>query len=431
MLSRNITLQSRLLSSSILNTNTNIDIAVIGGGIIGSATARKLKLDKPHLKIALYEKESTLAKHQTGHNSGVLHAGIYYKPGTLKAKLCVEGIDLAYKYCDEKNIPYKKVGKLIVAVEPHEISILDDLYKRAQKNNCKNIELIDGNKIREIENNCRGLKAIWSPYTGIVDFGVVSRQYAKDFEEAGGVINLNHELCDVYLGSNPEYPVNLKFKNTSTVVEAKYIITAGGLYSDRVAQMTGCSSIPKILPFRGEYLKLKKEKSDMVKTNIYPVPDPRFPFLGVHFTPRMNGDIWLGPNAVLAYKREGYRYTDISVKDLIDSLAFKGMQKLIFKYFTFGISEMYKGIVKNAQVKQLQRFVPSLKVSDVEYGSAGVRAQALDEDGNLVDDFIFDGGVGKVAERVLHVRNAPSPAATSSLAIANIVTEKAIEKFKL
>lgn len=195
--------------------------------------------------------------------------------------------------------------------------------------------------------------------------------------------------------------------------------------------MTGCSSIPKILPFRGEYLKLKKEKSDLVKTNIYPVPDPRFPFLGVHFTPRMNGDIWLGPNAVLAYKREGYRYTDISIKDLIDSLAFKGMQKLIFKYFTFGINEMYKGIIKKAQVQQLQRFVPSLQASDVEYGPAGVRAQALDENGNLVDDFIFDGGVGKVAERVLHVRNAPSPAATSSLAIANIVSEKAIEKFDL
>uniref|UniRef100_A0A0N5C5C2 L-2-hydroxyglutarate dehydrogenase, mitochondrial n=1 Tax=Strongyloides papillosus TaxID=174720 RepID=A0A0N5C5C2_STREA len=431
MLLRNTIVQHKLLSSSILNQSNGIDIAVIGGGIIGSATARKLKLEKPHLKIALFEKESILAKHQTGHNSGVLHAGIYYKPGTLKAKLCVEGIDLAYKYCDEKNIPYKRVGKLIVAVEPHEIPILEDLYKRAQTNKCRNIELVSGDKIREIEPNCRGLKAIWSPYTGIVDFGVVSRQYVKDFEEVGGVVKLNHELSDVSLSSNPDYPVKLQFKNVSSPVEAKYIITACGLQSDRIAQKTGCSSVPKILPFRGEYLKLKREKSGLVRTNIYPVPDPRFPFLGVHFTPRMNGDIWLGPNAVLAYKREGYTYTDISIPDLVDALTFRGMQKLVFKYFTFGLTEMYKGIIKSAQVKQLQRFVPSLKASDVEYGPAGVRAQALNENGDLVDDFIFDGGVGKVAERVLHVRNAPSPAATSSLAIANIITEKAIEKFEI
>uniref|UniRef100_A0A0N4Z611 L-2-hydroxyglutarate dehydrogenase, mitochondrial n=1 Tax=Parastrongyloides trichosuri TaxID=131310 RepID=A0A0N4Z611_PARTI len=430
MLIRNITNQQRFYSSKIISNN-NVDIAIVGGGIIGSATARKLKLEKPNLKIALFEKENILAKHQTGHNSGVLHAGIYYKPGTLKAKLCVEGIDLAYKYCDEKNIPYKRVGKLIVAVEPHEIPILNDLYGRAQKNNCKGIEMVDDVKIREIEPNCRGLKAIWSPYTGIVDFGVVSRSYAKDFEENGGNIFLNHELCGVSLGSEPNYPVSLKFRNNPNIVNAKYIITAGGLYSDRVAQMTGCSISPKIVPFRGEYLKLKKDKSDLVRTNIYPVPDPRFPFLGVHFTPRMNGDIWLGPNAVLAYKREGYNFFDISIPDMMDSLMYKGMQKLTLKYLGFGLNEMYNSFITSAQVKQLQRFVPSLKVSDVERGPAGVRAQALDENGNLVDDFIFDGGVGDVADRVLHVRNAPSPAATSSLAIGNIVTEKAIEKFDL
>jgi 2-hydroxyglutarate dehydrogenase len=417
------------LAATAAKAIQSFDVIVVGGGIVGCATARQLKINKPNLNVGLIDKESTVAAHQSGHNSGVLHAGIYYKPGTLKAKLCVEGIDLAYDYLEKKKIPHKKVGKLIVAVEEKEVPNLLTLYERAQENKCREIQLIDTKRIREIEPNCRGLQAIWSPYTGIVDWGLVTKSYAKDFTNDGGKIFLNHKLEKIELSSSTANPVRITTSGSNSTIECKYLITCAGLHSDRVAQLSGCSRDPKIIPFRGEYLKLKPHMKNLVSTNIYPVPDPRFPFLGVHFTPNMNGDILLGPNAVLAFSREGYNYFKFSPRDVFDAVTYPGMLKLMVKYATFGTGEIWRSIYHQAQVKLLQRFVPSLKASDVTRGVAGVRAQAMDADGNLVDDFVFDGGEGDLGSRVLHVRNAPSPGATSSLAIAKMVVEKAGEKF--
>ncbi|ETN74015.1 FAD dependent oxidoreductase [Necator americanus] len=371
------------------------------------------------------------APHQSGNNSGVVHAGIYYKPGSLKAKLCVEGMDLAYKFFEENNFPHKKIGKLIVAVEPEEIPRLDDLFERATKNGCKDIKMINGSEIKEYEPHCRGLKALWSPHTGIVDWGEVSKAFAADFEKKGGTVYINYPVKDISQSSNPMFPITVRSDWRSSVLLTKYLVSCAGLHSDRVAQLSGCAPSPKIVPFRGEYLLLKPDKRKLVRTNVYPVPDPRFPFLGVHLTPRMNGDIWLGPNAVLAYKREGYSYFSISPTDLFESLTFSGTRKLVGKYFTFGMKELYRGIFISAQVKQLQRFIPELRRSDVMRGPSGVRAQAMDAEGNLVDDFVFDSGTGPLSKRVLHIRNAPSPGATSSLAIAKMIAKEVKSRFSL
>ncbi|VBB27046.1 unnamed protein product [Acanthocheilonema viteae] len=396
-------------STAAGSTTSEFDVAVVGGGIVGCATARQLKIKNPELKVTLLEKEDHVAFHQSGHNSGVLHAGIYYAPGSLKAKLCVRGIDLAYEYCDEYKVPYKRIGKLIVAVEPVEIQRLE------------------------------GLKALWSPYTGIVDWGLVTKSYAQDFENRGGIVYTKYPLKTLLLVGESEkenvandYPVIIESEPSLSKIRCKYVITCCGLQSDRVAKLSRGSPDPKIIPFRGEYLLLtSEEKKKAVTTNVYPVPDPRLPFLGVHFTPRMNGDVWLGPNAVLAYKREGYKYSQISLPDLYDALTYRGMRKLIFKFFGYGMKELYRGIWIRAQVKQLQKFMPDLRISDVARGPAGVRAQAIDPDGNLIDDFIFDCGQGELSHCVLHVRNAPSPGATSSLAIAEMICEKASTVFDL
>ncbi|XP_058970075.2 L-2-hydroxyglutarate dehydrogenase, mitochondrial-like [Pocillopora verrucosa] len=421
-------------------TQASYDVVVVGGGIVGLATARELIHRHPTLKLAVVEKENELSVHQSGKNSGVIHCGIYYTPGSLKAKLCVEGLDLSYKYCNEKNIPYKKCGKIIVAVEKKELPQLEKLYQRGLENGVKDLKILDSKQIKEVEPYCEGVSAILSPNTGIVDWAEVARSYGEDFKKAGGEIYTGYEVTD--FTCSPEssrsqekeaghtHPVTVCGKNVSPL-SCRYVVTCGGLYSDRLAEKSGCESDPRIVPFRGEYLKLKDEKSHLVKGNIYPVPDPNFPFLGVHFTPRVDGSVWLGPNAVLAFAREGYKLTDVNVKDLVDALGYRGLRKLMFKYFMFGVGEYYRGIIISAQVKQLQRYVPSLKLEDVERGPAGVRAQAMDREGNLVDDFVFDGGAGDIGSRVLHVRNAPSPGATSSLAIAKMVAEKVQDRFNL
>jgi len=404
------------------------------------ATAQEIITRHPNLKLAVVEKENELAAHQSGHNSGVIHAGIYYTPGSLKAKLCVKGLDMTYKYCDKHNIPYKKCGKLIVAVEPDEIPRLDGLMERGLKNGVKDLKMVDAEGIREIEPNCVGLKAIHSPNTGIIDWGEVTKFYGKQFEKMGGKIYTNFEVTKFSALPESEEgsqdgnsrPVVIEGKSTQNpAITTSHVVTCGGLHSDKLAEKSGCDREPRIVPFRGEYLLLTPEKQDMVRGNIYPVPDPRFPFLGVHFTPRMDGSVWLGPNAVLAFKREGYGYTQISVPELAESLLFRGLRKLAFRHLGYGLQEMYKGIYTRAQVKQLQRFCPSLEPKDVTRGPAGVRAQALDRDGNLVDDFVFDAGTGDVGSRVLHVRNAPSPAATSSLAIAEMVADRIEQQFGL
>lgn len=427
-----------LTELSTQRLHSTCDVAVVGAGIVGLATARELILRHPTLSFVLVEKEKELSFHQSGHNSGVIHSGIYYTPGSLKARLCVRGATLAYEYCDKKGLPYKKCGKLIVAVEQEEIPRLKALYERGLKNNVRDLSIVDAKGIREREPYCRGIMALDSPYTGIVDWRMVALQYGKDFEEAGGKVVTEYEVNDISMvkespsGSTEgmKYPIAIKDKKGNEV-RCRYVLTCGGLYSDRLSQISGCSREPRIVPFRGDYLVLKPEKHYLVKGNIYPVPDPRFPFLGVHFTPRMDGSVWLGPNAVLAFKREGYKVYDFNLKDSVDALSFRGLQKLVLKNIVYGVGEMYRGVFIGAQVKILQKYIPELSRSDVLRGPAGVRAQALDRAGNLVDDFVFDGGVGDVGSRVLHVRNAPSPAATSSLAIAEMIADEVENRFTL
>ncbi|XP_054095895.1 L-2-hydroxyglutarate dehydrogenase, mitochondrial isoform X3 [Callithrix jacchus] len=353
-------------------STSSFDIVIVGGGIVGLASARALILRHPSLSIGVLEKEKDLAVHQTGHNSGVIHSGIYYKPESLKAKLCVQGAALLYEYCQQKGISYKQCGKLIVAVEQEEIPRLKALYERGLQNGVQGLRLIQQEDIRKKEPYCRG-------------------------EE----------------------------------IRCQYVVTCAGLYSDRISELSGCTSDPRIVPFRGDYLLLKPEKCYLVKGNIYPVPDSRFPFLGVHFTPRMDGSIWLGPNAVLAFKREGYRPFDFSATDVMDIIVNSGLIKLAYQNFSYGVTEMYKACFLGATVKYLQKFIPEITISDILRGPAGVRAQALDRDGNLVEDFVFDGGVGDIGNRILHVRNAPSPAATSSIAISGMIADEVQQRFEL
>ncbi|HMD02075.1 MAG TPA: L-2-hydroxyglutarate oxidase [Candidatus Baltobacteraceae bacterium] len=397
------------------------DVAIVGGGIVGNATARELKLRHPKLTVADVEKEAALNEHQTGRNSGVIHSGIYYKPGSLKAKLCVEGRKLAWEYCDKKGIEYKQVGKLILATDASELGRLQDLWERGQANGIEGLEMLDEAQIREREPHARGIKAISSPVTGIVDWGRVSRSYAADAKEMGVEYYFEHQVTKITRQGGVTILHTPKGE-----IQASSVITCGGLYSDKLGQMTGGARDPKIVPFRGDYLILKPEKSDLVRGNIYPVPDPEFPFLGVHFTPRMDGTIWLGPNAVLAFAREGYAFWDINPPELWDALTYPGFFKLATKYWKIGAGEMYRDLVRSAYVGALRRYIPELEPEDCLPGPSGIRAQAMAPDGSLVDDFVFEGSEG-----VVHVRNAPSPAATSSLAIGKYIVDDAEKRFDL
>ena len=397
------------------------DIAVVGGGIVGLATARELTQRFPALKIAGVEKEDVFNKHQTGRNSGVIHSGIYYKPGSFKAKLCVEGRKLAWDYCDSHDIEYKQVGKLIVATEESELGRLRDLWDRGVANGVEGLKMLDAGQISEAEPHCRGIAAIFSPVTGIVDWGRVSKSYATDAKENGAEFFLGREVTAIARRNGVTV-----LQTARGEIQARYVITCGGVYADKLAGMTGGDRDPKIVPFRGDYLILKPEKSYLVKGNIYPVPDPEFPFLGVHFTPRMDGSIWLGPNSVLAFAREGYTFFTIDPPELWDAITYPGFVKLATKYWKIGAGEMYRDLVRSAYVGALQRFIPELQPSDCLPGPAGVRAQAMSPDGSLVDDFVFEGSEG-----VLHVRNAPSPAATASLAIGKYIVDDAEKRFDL
>jgi 2-hydroxyglutarate dehydrogenase len=400
------------------------DIGVIGGGIVGLATARQLKINYPNKKMILLEKDNEFGSAQTGHNSGVIHAGMYYKPNSLKAKLCVKGAKLTYDYCDKKNIPYKKVGKLIVAKDNNEIENLKNIYERALVNKVVDVHYLKTEEeIKKVEPHCRGINAIHCKSTGIVDWKQVANSYKDDFEKMGGKTKANHEVFHI-----KENKDNLLIcsKNQKSI-KVKHLITCAGIYSDRISFLTGCSKLPKMMPFRGEYLLLNSNKKHLINGNIYPVPDPRFPFLGVHFTPRLNGDIWLGPNAIMGFSREGYSYFDINLFDLFEQLTFSGFWNIASKYTSFGLNEMYKSIIIKKQVEELQKYIPEITVDDVKRGPSGVRAQAVDENGNLIEDFVFDNS----KKNILHVRNAPSPGATSSLAIAEIITERSDNLFNL
>ncbi len=389
------------------------DVVVVGAGIVGLATARELLQRRPHLRLAVVDKESSVGAHQTGHNSGVIHSGLYYRPGSLKARACVAGAAKLIAYCEERGIPYRLVGKLVVATSPDEVPRLMELYQRGQANGVPGLQILSAEEIREREPHVSGIKAIWSPRTGIVDFATVARAFAHDVQLAGGTLLLGHEVTR-FRRSNSRIAI----ETTGGDYEARFVVVCAGLYSDRLARASGGKPDPAIVPFRGDYYVLRPERRCLVQTNVYPVPDPRFPFLGVHFTPRLDGSVWLGPNAVLAFAREGYRKTDIVWSDLWETLRYPGFRRLAARYWRVGLQELWRDISKRAFLRDLRRFVPELDEEDLLPGPSGVRAQALSADGTLVDDFVLERQPG-----ILHVRNAHSPAATSCLEIARLIVD--------
>jgi len=400
------------------------DIVIVGGGIVGLATARDLLARRPNLKLAILEKESDVGQHQTGHNSGVIHAGVYYAPGSLKAQLCAEGREKAYEYCEQKGIQFDKCGKLIVAIDESELPRLDELYRRAEANGVPGIELVGPERIRELEPHAAGIKGLWSPETGIVNWLQVARAYADDVRAAGGEILTGYEIAGI---RRKDGWVLLK-TIFDEIIPTRHLVTCAGLQSDRVAAMSGAPKTPQIVPFRGDYYVLKPEKRYLTNGMIYPVPDPEFPFLGVHFTRRIDGNVWLGPNAVLAFGRESYGRLDVNPVDLMDTLAYPGFWTLARKYWKMGSTEMIRDFSKRLFIETCQRYVPEVTEDDVQPDAmpSGVRAQALEADGKLVDDFII-----QKSERVIHVRNAPAPAATSSMAIGRIIADEAERTFSL
>ncbi len=395
------------------------DVTVIGGGIVGLATALQIQKAKPSLKILLIEKEDKLALHQTGNNSGVIHSGLYYKPGSLKAINCIKGYHLLISFCKENEIPFDLCGKIVVATEERELPLLENLFVRGQQNGLENLKKLSKEELREHEPHVHGLEGIFVPQTGIVDYTSVALKYAEILQKNGAVIKLGERVMKI----NNQASQSEVVTNKSSYA-AKLVINCAGLYSDRVARLTVADLNVKIIPFRGEYFILKKEKEHLVKNLIYPVPDPNFPFLGVHFTRMAKGGVEAGPNAVLAFRREGYKKSDINLAELTESLAWPGFQKVAAKYWRTGFGEMYRSFSKAAFTKALQKLIPEIKENDLTEGGAGVRAQACSRDGGLVDDFLI-----LEEKNVINVCNAPSPAATSSLAIGETIASLALKRF--
>jgi L-2-hydroxyglutarate oxidase LhgO len=387
---------------------TRYDVAVIGAGILGLATARELVQRYPGRKVVVIEKEHGPARHQTGHNSGVIHSGLYYAPGTAKARLCVAGRELMVEYCREHAVPFEICGKLIVAATEDDLGPLDELMHRGVLNGLKDLEYLTAEDIAKHEPAVRGLRAIWVPQAGIVDYTRVAETIAAELVAAGVTIVYDAPVNDLRVTAQEAHLVTPR-----GTIAAERVIACAGLQADRIARMTGAAAAPKIVPFRGDYYVLRRERRSLIRGLVYPVPDPRLPFLGVHFTRRIDGAVWLGPNAVLAFAREGYGRADIDPRDLADALGYKGFRALAMRYWRTGLAEMARDWAKPLFLGALRRYVPELTLRDLAPGPSGVRAQALDESGRLLDDFAFD-----ESERVLNVRNAPSPAATSSLALA-------------
>ena len=384
------------------------DISIIGGGIVGLATAMYALEKYPNKKIGVFEKEDVLAKHQTGNNSGVIHAGIYYQPSSQKAKFCWPGSLLLREFCDRNEINYEMCGKLIVATDESEIDRLNNLYERGKQNGVTGLQLIDKEKINEIEPYVDAIKGLWSPNTGIIDYKDLTVAYSNIFENKGGTIYKNQEILSINQTQN-----NLILQTNSQEYETKYLINCGGLFADRVAKMMKLDFDVRIVPFRGEYYTLTNESKKMVNGLIYPVPDPDLPFLGVHFTKRINGEVEAGPNAVMAYSREGYNKFDINLKDMYESFSYPGFWKMVKSNWKTGLTEQYRSLNKLKFVDSLKKLIPTISSKDLNNPGAGVRAQAIDKNGNLLQDF----SIVKTANS-LHVLSAPSPGATSSLKIA-------------
>ena len=391
----------------------NADIVIVGGGIVGLATAYHLTEKYPNKKILVLEKEDEVAHHQTGNNSGVIHSGLYYKPGSLKAKNCIDGYHMMIQFCDEHQIPYDLCGKVVVATDKSELGRLRDLFDRGRENGLEGLEMLDQARLKEIEPHLAGIQGIRVPQTGIVNYKQVCQKLAEIITQRGGEIHLN-----TLVQAMKETADNVQITTSTISVECQLIINCAGLYSDEVAKMHLGKLDTRIIPFRGEYFELTAEAEHLVKHLIYPVPDPNFPFLGVHFTRMIGGGIEAGPNAVFAFKKEGYLRTDFNLKEFFGSLLWPGFQKVMFKYWKTGLGEMYRSFSKKAFTKALKRLIPEVQEEHLVPAPAGVRAQACDRTGGLLDDF-------KIVheKRAIHVINAPSPAATSSLSIGKTISD--------
>ncbi len=392
------------------------DLIIIGGGIVGLATALSTLNANPSLRVLVLEKEKKIGLHQTSRNSGVIHSGLYYKPGSLKAQNCIAGYHKMLEFCRRENIPHEICGKIVVAVRSDELPRLEELHRRGMANGLAGLKFLSAEEIREIEPHCAGVRGLFVPQTGIVDYRRVAERYAEKVLERGGEI-----LCERLVIRAQKGPARITVETNREAFLARRLVTCGGVHSDRLAKLTNSAPDIRITPFRGEYFKLVSSAERLVRNLIYPVPDPAFPFLGVHFTRMIGGGVECGPNAVLAFAREGYRRADFNIRDAWDTLSWPGFHKIAKKYWRTGLNEFYRSFSKAAFVRALQQLVPEIQTKDVQVSPAGVRAQACSRDGGLVDDFsiVEDGPV-------VHVCNAPSPAATSSLAIGETIASRVI-----
>ena len=396
------------------------DVAVIGAGLIGLGTALSLLERQPDLRVAVLDKEDHVAAHQSSHNSGVLHAGVYYKAGSLKARLCVQGKQALERFATDHGIPVERCGKLIVAVAPRELGRLADLAGRAAANGVAGVVELSGDELREREPNVVGIRALHVPGTAIVDFERVAKAYAAVVVDRGGSLLLSHRV-DAIIGRGHEQVL----RTAAGDVACRWLVSCAGLHADRVARQSDPSATDlQIVPFRGDYYRVVGESHGLVRGLVYPVPDPSLPFLGVHFTKRVNGEMWAGPNAVLALARQGYRRRDLNLRDLAECVGFPGLRRLSRRYWRTGAQELWRDVAKFAFVRELRRYVPDLAGRDLVFGPSGVRAQAVAADGSLVDDFSI-----VETDGAIHVRNAPSPGATASLAIGAHLAELALRRF--
>ena len=396
------------------------DVAIIGGGIVGLATADQLTQHAPNLRVLVLEKESDVARHQTGRNSGVIHSGIYYTPESLKTRTCRAGKQALEAFCKAEEIPFDRCGKVIVATDDSELPALEHIYDNGQANGV-DCEIIGPERLREIEPYAQGIRAIHVPETGIVDYVAVSRRLAERIQERGGELWLNAGVHDLQQRAD-----TVVVKTAQGEVEARHVINCAGLHADRIAQMTSTDPGVQIVPFRGEYYELTQEARHLCQGLIYPVPNPSFPFLGVHFTRMVGGGVECGPNAVLALAREGYRWTEVDGRELLETLTYSGFQKLAARYWRTGLGEMWRSASKAAFVRALQKLVPNIEARHLQPAPAGVRAQAVTPDGRLLDDFMIE-----ETGSVMSVCNAPSPAATSSLSIGQTIMERLLPKLEV
>ncbi len=390
------------------------DLAVVGAGIVGLAVARELTSRHPDAAITVLEREAVIAAHQTGHSSGVIHAGIYYRPGSMKARLCVEGARELYGYCAERGIAAKRQGKVIVATAPDELERLDELERRGRENAVPGLRRVERDQLRELEPHAAGIAALHSPATGVVDFSEVAAAFADDVREAGGTIATG---CPVESTSADGSGITIEHRHGSTRAHAA--VLCAGAWSDRLAVAAGADPEPRIVPFRGAYKRLAPERAQLVRTSIYPVPDPDLPFLGPHLTRDIHGAVHLGPSAHPVGARDAYRLSRVRPRDVVSTLGWPGTWRMGWRHRRYAVAEIHRTLSARALLREAQRFVPELRAADLLPGHAGVRAQALARDGSLLDDFIVS-----ETERAVHVRNAPSPAATSSLALARLIADR-------